>query len=160
MGEGPNDHVMLPFAMYPAGGRGRFRIVNGDNCRRGYGLDLMMRETKQHRCVYCGLELTHDYYTWLLTSVDHVVPKVMANRLDIPAELYEDGSNKALACSGCNGFCNHYDNPNEHPQGHWTNEEFWDLRDRVFRARFWAIAQRRADEMRFFDSRPWEIAET
>jgi len=161
MGEGPNDHVMLPFAMYPGGGRSRFRIVNDGNCRHGYCLRFM-KETGQRRCAYCGLDLTHDYYTWLLTCVDHVVPVGMADHLGIPPDWRDDGSNKVLACSGCNGFCNRYDDPNEQPRApeDWTDPKLWDLRDRVFRARFWAIAQRRAEEMRFFDSRPWEIAET
>jgi len=128
MGEGPNDHVMLPFAMYPGGGRSRFRIVNDGNCRHGYCLRFM-KKTGQRRCAYCGLDLTHDYYTWLLTCVDHVVPAGISDRLGISVDLREDGSNKVLACIGCNGFCNKDDITiaDEHPQGGWNNEAFWDL---------------------------------
>ena len=147
---------MLPFDMFS--GRGRQRLgapPNWSNSRHGCGL-AVMQKTGQHRCAYCGVDLTHDYYSWLLLNVDHVVPKAMWDRLGIPNELGDDFSNLALACSGCNPFCNRDDYPEEAmPVGGWTDEVFFALRDRVFQKRYARIAERRMREMRFFDSRPW-----
>ena len=150
---------MHPFDEYPGGGRTRLgRLRNTDNCRHGYGLDLQ-RKTKQKRCVYCGVDLTHDYYRWLLLNVDHVVPKGEGRRLGIPADMLEDASNKALCCSGCNHFDNHYEIRDVEPREEmaWTDDSFYDLRDRVFEERLHRVARRRAEEVGFFGGKPWEV---
>jgi hypothetical protein len=125
----------------------------GSNCRHEYGLKLH-ELTGQTRCAYCGISLVDDYYHWLLMSVDHVVPVNEANRLGIPPALIHGVVNAVLACSGCNGLDNKRTMPDEQPPPKWTLEEFTRLRDRFFSERKARIAERRAEEMRFFD-RTW-----
>jgi hypothetical protein len=155
------DDITFPFDEYPEGGRKRLGPPrNSDNCRHGYCRDFQ-RKTKQTRCAYCGVDLTHDYYRWLLVQLDHVIPVQEGLRLGIPQGLLEDATNRVLCCSGCNGFDNRYRIEHEatHDAAYWEENEcheFYQLRDRVFQERFRRIAQRRMEEMRFFDGRPWE----
>ena len=147
----------MPFDVYP--GRGR-RLLgplrNKDDCRHGCGRQLM-QVTGQTRCAYCGVDFAQDYYTWLLQQVDHVVPtNTAAKRLGIPQEMREDITNLVIACAGCNSFCNQYDDPNEvPPEAGWTEELFFDLRDRMFEKRLQVVAERRNQEVAFFNSQPW-----
>jgi hypothetical protein len=51
--------------------------------------------------------------------------------LGISSKWSEDFSNTVLACAACNGFCNRYS-----PAGHinvdpLTDQDFYDLRDRI-----------------------------
>jgi hypothetical protein len=146
-----------PFNQYPGGGRAPLgRPKRTDNCRYGYSLELQ-RRTGQTRCAYCAVSLVDDYYHWLLLSVDHVVPRGEALRLGIPAEYTEDFFNLVLCCAGCNGFANRYVVPPtpESALPVWGLDRFLELRDRVFADRSRRIAERRAAEQAFFDSRPW-----
>jgi hypothetical protein len=147
---------MNPFANYPGHGRqplGRPRDTTGA-CRSGYGLGLQ-RLTGQTACAYCGVSLVDTYEHWLLLSVDHVIPRGEALRLDIPMALYEDAINLVVCCAGCNGFGNRY-RCEAPPQAHWTLDEFVALRDHVFADRLQRIAIRRGREAALFSSRPWE----
>lgn len=147
---------MQPFDTYPSEeSKLRDPLRPTDNCRHGYGLDLQNR-TGQTRCAYCGISLVDDYYHWLLLAVDHVVPASEGKRLGIPPEILEGLVNKVLVCSGCNGFSNRYAAVHETPRANWTLQEFIELRDRVFAERKLRIAERRAEEVAFFDGKPWK----
>ena len=142
---------------YPHGGTQPLgRPKNPENCRHGQCLELQLL-TGRNRCAYCGVDLTHDYHTWLLMSVDHVVLRQDAVRLHVPKDLYEDFTNLVLCCSGCNGFANRYEVPPEiaEPHDDWTPEDFYRVRDDVYRDKYVKIAKRREEEMAFFDGKPW-----
>lgn len=145
--------MVMPFDAYPHGGQQLLGRLSGGSARWGYGLRLQ-RITGQTRCAWCDVDLVANYYRWLLLSVDHVVPTSEAKRLGIPLEFSADSVNHVLACTGCNGFDNRYQGT-QLPQETWTLEEFIALRDAVFRERLPRIAQRRARDLEFFESRPW-----
>ena len=147
---------MLPFDSFPGGGRqllGRPKAGSGSS-RTGYGLSLQ-RMTGQSCCAYCGVDLTDNYYHWLLLTVDHVVPVGESVRLGISEDFYQDAINLVLACSGCNGFLNRYRCDGE-PLSAWTLDQFVALRDKVFAHRFDLIRARREQEVRLFENKPWD----
>jgi len=120
---------MISFGDYPKGGATLLgKPKHPESCRHGQCLELQ-RLTKQRRCAYCGVDFTHNYYTWLLLEVDHVIPQHQAPELQIPEEWYKDFTNLVLCCSGCNGFSNQYRVQAEPHQ--WTSQEFYELRDRA-----------------------------
>lgn len=151
---------MLPFDKYPEKGLHKLECnIGGTNCRREYGLHIQ-QITNQTRCAYCDISLVDDYYHWLLLSVDHVISIKLAKSLGIDLSFWDDVINKVLCCTGCNGFRNRYNIPNHWPfqrHEHWTDEEFVELRDEVFKDRKKLIAERRADEMNFFDQKRWTL---
>ncbi len=157
---------MRPFDEYRDGGEKLLGKPEGVSTRHGYGSHLHAI-TKQTRCAYCEVDLTADYYRWLLLTRDHVVPERVARKLNIPKEFWQDCINLVLACSGCNGFANRWggkplDLPEFkriEPRGEWTLKEFLKLRDRVFQDRSRRIAERRRIEMRVFDQKPWAVKE-
>jgi hypothetical protein len=145
---------MNPFDAYPGVGQVLLgKPKNISNCRYGYGLELQ-RLTEQTKCAYCQVSLTDDYYHWLLMAVDYVVPKGEAKRLLIPSDYSKDFINLVLCCAGCNGFNNRTALPFE-PRSQWSLQEFVMLREEAFANRLQAIATRRADELKFFLSKPW-----
>lgn len=149
---------MNVFDRYPSGGRtllGKPRNLTGA-CRTGYGLGLQLL-TGETSCAYCGVSLVDTYHYWLLMSIDHVVPSGEARRVGIAPQFSEDAINLVLCCAGCNGFGNRYRTTIE-PRPIWSLEQFLSLRDQVFEDRFARIAGRRAVEMAFFESKPWERA--
>jgi hypothetical protein len=148
--------MVEPFDSFPAGGRTRLGIPKPGNasCRTGYGKSLQ-HLTGQTGCAYCGVDLTTDYYRWLLLTVDHVVPRGYAETAGIPRELIEDAFNLVIACSGCNGFTNRYRWSGETPT-EWTDVAFADFRDLVFLERRAAIELRREREVALFATKPWE----
>lgn len=150
--------MVEPFDSYPQGGRVLLGRRSGANARWEYGLRLQ-RLTGQTRCAWCGVDLVADYYRWLLLAVDHVVPSGEARRLGIPLDFSEDYLNLVLACAGCNGFDNQY-RSTLMPQGTWTLEEFDELRNAVFLERRPRITERRAREVAFFESRPWQMPQS
>jgi hypothetical protein len=87
-------------------------------------------------------------------SIDHVVPRSDALRLNIPVAFAEDAINLVLCCSGCNGFGNRYRSTELHREV-WTIDAFLDLRDRIYSERTLLISKRREMERAFFASRPW-----
>ena len=103
------------------------------------------------------MDLTHNYYTWLLLGVDHVIPQRQAPELGIPEDWYKHFTNLVMCCSGSNGIGNRYQVQAEPHQ--WTSQEFYELRDRAYREKYVLIAQRREKEMAFFDGHPWEEPE-
>lgn len=146
---------MKPFDDFPHSGTALLgRPRSGGSCRTGYGLSIQ-HMTGQSACAYCGVDLTSDYYRWLLMNIDHVVPAAEARLLGIPEDFFEDAINKVLACSGCNGFLNRY-KPVASRLSVWTLEQFVALRDRSFEERTRLIADRRRIEVEIFESRPWE----
>ena len=78
-----------------------------------------------------------------------------ATRSRLPINWLEDYSNLVLACSACNGFKNQYKLPEEMllPQ---SLDEFFDLRDQVFRWRVPLINECRKAENEFFQTEPWK----
>lgn len=145
---------MYPFDSYPNGGRQRLGLPKGGNCRHGYGRDFM-RETGQTHCVYCGIDLTDPYENWLTMVLDHVVPASVCKAYGIPPELIWDFSNTVLACAACNGFCNRFRHSDDAAEV-ITEENFYDHRDVIFTKRKDLIADRRREERKFFEGRPWE----
>jgi hypothetical protein len=114
-----------------------------------------MRKTGQRVCVYCGVDFTASYESWLTMALDHVVPSSVCNLLGLPAHWREDCINKVLACAACNGFRNRYQ-----PIGvvlcPTSLEEFCRLRDEIFSERKALIATSHESDRRFFEARPWE----
>lgn len=140
---------MIPFDEYPGGGRTLLGPVKGANCRHEYGLQFM-RKTGQTRCAYCSADFARSYETWLTMALDHVVPVGVCTELGIPAEWQEDITNKVLACAACNSFRNRYKPPADVscPK---TQDDFFDLRDRIFAERRKAILERHDSERAFFN---------
>lgn len=146
---------MEPFGFYPGEGRELLGQPNRtDNCRHGYGIELQKMTGLMH-CAYCGVSLVDDYYRWLLMVVDHVVSVGEAKRLGIQSEYRGDFINMVLCCAGCNGFNPRYKVERE-PQSDWTVAEFVALRDQVFADRSQLIAKRRAEEIAYYNGKPWE----
>ena len=114
-----------------------------------------MRKTGQTRCAYCGADFAASYETWLTMALDHVIPVSVCSALGIHTDWQEDITNKALACAARNSFRNRYKPPADGscPK---TQDDFFDLRDRVFAERKEAIRQRHDSERAFFNSRPWQ----
>lgn len=143
---------MLPFDNYPGGGAVLLGKKSGGNCRKGYGFTLQ-KITKQHICAYCGIDLTSNFYRWLLTSVDHVVPVKECERLRIPTDFAQDYSNMVLCCLGCNAFNNRYRVKDYDHKTKWTLSEFFLLRDEVFLKRKGEIKQSREKDEGFFNEK-------
>ena len=147
---------MLPFETYPGGGKTLLGPTPGDNCRHGYGL-VLMKKTGQTCCAYCGLDFAASYENWLQMAVDHVVPISVCGSLSISPLWYEDCTNKVLACAACNGFDNRYKQP-EVDTCPTSLDEFYALRDRIFRERTARIAERHRLERDYFERRLWSQA--
>jgi hypothetical protein len=129
---------MLPFDLYPDGGRQLMKAGKGASARHEYGSELMQR-TGQRRCAYCETDLTATYQTWLTMVVDHVIPIKLCKSSHIRESWCWDYSNAVLACAACNGFCNRY-SPSFHIVPPETLEAFYDLRDKIFNERKKLIA--------------------
>ena len=143
----------MPFDEYKSG-REIGKRVSGANCRHEYGLEFM-KVTGQRVCAYCGLDLTSSFEAWLTQCLDHVVPASVCKDLGIKPEWQDDNTNKVLACAACNGFNNRW-KPDWKPEPIRTEQEFLDLRDRVFKERFWGVHERRERERAVFHQRKWE----
>lgn len=145
---------MKPFDEYPNQGSrllGKGYDATG-NSRHGFGLKLM-RLTGQTTCAYCGQSLVDSYAHWLLTTVDHVVPRSF--RKEINVEWLDDIANLVLCCSGCNGF--QWEWPKDQTRHAGTETQFIALRDEAFlRKKEW-LASRREAEKDFFAQKPWEV---
>jgi hypothetical protein len=150
---------MQPFDGYPGEGRLLLGRIGTGNARQGYGLRLAQL-TGATACAYCGVSFIDDYYHWLLLQVDHVVPVSVAGAYAIPKTFYEDAINMVLACSGCNSFKNRYLHVPEHA-GEWSLAAFVALRETIFLERSRVIAERRVQELEFFE-RVWlrSVADT
>ena len=124
------------------------------NSRREDGLWLM-ENARQDSCAYCDVSLVDTYHHWLLLNVDHVVPAGECAKLGIPDGWHHSFTNTVLSCFGCNLFDNRYTIDWQAPKApdDWTVLEFIALQDRVFRARHKRIADRREEEIRFFQLR-------
>ena len=146
---------MEPFDTYPGDGQTLLPRRGGSNTRRE-DAPRLMRLTNQTSCAYCGVDLVGDYYRWLLTSLDHVVPAGQCKSMGIPDEWSDSFSNLVICCSGCNGFDNRYRIPWQEPAGKWTLASFFALRDRVFEERKLRIMSRRDEEVQLYKMRPWE----
>jgi len=146
---------MKPFDSYPEDGVNILPKMIGANCRHEYGLNLQ-KLTKQTKCAYCGVDLTSDYYRWLLLSVDHVIPVSECKRLGIKESWAHSYSNVVLCCLGCNGFNNRYQIQKYQRLSEWTPEIFFNLRDEVFNERKKIIDDKRTSEMYFFNTYPRE----
>lgn len=155
MGNDDMEDRPKPFDRYPEDGQILLPKARSTNARHEYGLDLQ-RLTKQTGCAYCGISLVDEYYRWLLLSVDHVIPKGECDRLGIPVDFRDSYSNTVLCCSACNGFDNHYRILWDEPTVDWAPNRFFLLRQRVFHVRKARILSKHAEEIRFFQSRPWE----
>ena len=144
---------MEPFDNYPGGGRQLLGKMTGANCRHEYGLRLQ-KLTSQTSCAYCSVSLIDDYYRWLLMSVDHVIPMSAGQAAGIPQDWLEDYANTVLCCSACNGFGNRFKLTDNTPIPS-TDDEFFDLRERIFVKRRTLILASHDSERNFYRSRPW-----
>lgn len=147
---------MLPFDLYPGGGRKLLGVTKGSNARHEYGCELM-RLSGGSRCAYCETDLTSTYQMWLTMVVDHVVPIKLCKLARIPDNWCWDYSNAVLACAACNGFCNRY-SPSFSVVPPETPEAFYNLRDEIFNERKRLIAARHEEELKFFNGRSWQPA--
>lgn len=148
---------MKPFDSYPGDRKSFLPKRSGGNSRHGYGLQLQQL-TNQHKCAYCDVDLVSDYYRWLLLNVDHVIPESECKRLGIPEEWAQSLSNQVISCAGCNLFENRYQLLEIESRGDWIPQEFFDLRDKVFKDRAKKIRARRKKEQVFFRSEPWRAS--
>ena len=146
---------MKPFDSYPDDGTLLLPKRKGGNSRHEYGLQLQ-RLTRQNTCAYCNVDLTADYYRWLLINVDHVIPESECKRLGIPEAWAQSLSNQVLSRAGCNLFDNRYQVEGLEPKESWTPEEFFVLRNKIFTEREQRIRVRREEEKAFFSSKPWD----
>jgi hypothetical protein len=148
-----HDSEQLPFKNYPNQGQKLLGHLSGDTCRHGYGLKFMQL-TGQTHCAYCDMDMTATYENWLTMALDHVVPNSLCKEWEIPDDWREDASNRVLCCAACNGFANRYvPDGIQRPE---TLEEFYALRDSIFRKRREIILDKHKTEREFFDSKPWE----
>ena len=116
----------------------------GDGTARGgYGRAIFAMDG--YTCVYCGLLMLKDFDSYLQLSVDHIVPRSMKG---YDATLIEDRANKVTCCRACNEFGNRY-RPNL--PAPTNEEEFWDVRDHVFRERRALILKRRERELERYE---------
>lgn len=141
---GPREHATaLPFSAYPSGGRGLLGRAKGGLARRGYGRDVL--EWCGFRCAYCGLDMS-TFEGWLQLSVDHVVPQ-QASTVGFPADWLLDAANLVACCRACNDLFNRDPIVDAVPP---TLDVFFDLRDRLYRARRARIIERRGEEQVWF----------
>ena len=141
---------MLPFDLYPGGGRQRLGVMGYGNCRTSYGAQFL-KITKQVACAYCGMDLWDNYDRWKFMTLDHVVPQAMCDDLNIPTNLCHDYSNAVLSCLVCNSFDNqfwHSYKQNIIGCAFDIPETFWNLRDQVFPLRKERIAKRALQDQR------------
>lgn len=57
-----------------------------------------------NHCVYCGRDLSTDIDSWLLSQIEHVVPRIAIREFSYPEYLVESNRNLRLACGICNNF--------------------------------------------------------
>jgi hypothetical protein len=145
----------LPFVSYPDGGRKLLGRVKGDTCRHGYGLQFQ-QITRQHSCAYCGMSLIDTFEHWMQMCLDHVIPVSCAKVLKLDGDLYDDITNKVLACAGCNTFGNRYVPKFDIPEVGRDEEAFFDLRDKIFVERKSQILDRRNLEMTAYNKALWK----
>lgn len=101
-------------------------------------------------CVYCGLSFIDDPAHWYLVSVDHIVPKYAKDRLKLDDKYIDAMANQVLCCQACNAYDNKNDlggMPGYTPPLVWTDEEFFNLRDRAFIYRYTIITSLRKTEL-------------
>ncbi len=144
---------MKPFEEYPEGGYTILPTLKGSNARKEYGHWLVKRG--QTSCAYCAVSFIDRYEHWLLLTVDHVIPvsdkdRKNGHRLGLKKSWHESYSNIVLACSGCNGFRNRYEIGWQGHKESWSESEFFELRDRVFKEKSSLIEEARKAEIAFF----------
>ena len=137
----------LPFTRYRHGGRTPLgRPKQGDmTARHGYGPPVFAE--CGYACVYCGLDMGATFEAWLQLSVDHVIPRQMADR-GWPRALVEDITNLVTCCRACNDLGNRFVAMGDAPA---DEASFYDTRDRVFAERSATIRRRRSEERAIFE---------
>jgi hypothetical protein len=143
----------LPFNKYPGGGREQLKQRRGLITRHVDGPEFMKITGVTH-CAYCGLNMISEFTDWLTMALDHVVPVSVCKKMGIKLTWVWNYSNTVLACGACNGFCNRYKVTVDCAVP-TTLPEFYDLRDKIFRERQSLILARRAIELTYFESKPW-----
>ena len=148
---------MNPFGSYPKCGEVGPRPFRGmTTCRTGYGAKLQ-KLTGQTTCAYCGVSLVDTYEHWLLTAVDHVIPRSSIPKAEREAwrRWVDSLHNVVLCCSGCNGFLNRSPVPLP-AQVPCSFEEFCRIRDEAFEVRLKRVQPRLCQERATYRSKPWE----
>jgi hypothetical protein len=116
---------------------------SGDGtARTDYGIAVF--EQCGHVCAYCGLEMLATLETSVQLTVDHIIP-VRAIRRGYREDWIEDLVNLVTSCRSCHesGYRYRFDDP-----GPTTENDFFDLRDRVFVQRKARLAVRYARKRR------------
>jgi hypothetical protein len=117
------------------------RALGDGTARHGYGPPVFERDG--YVCVYCGLNMLASYEGWLQLSVDHVIPQQMIKRNDYRKDWIEDLANLVTCCRSCNEFGNRFRFDDPAPT---SDDDFFDLRDRVFVQRRACLALAHARE--------------
>lgn len=89
------------------------------------------------------------YEAWLGLSVDHVLPQSLI-RTGWRREWIEDLTNKVTCCRHCNEFLNQFKVEEDAPE---AVEAFFDIRDRVFKAKREWVTERHTRERAWYDRR-------
>jgi Holliday junction resolvase-like predicted endonuclease len=144
------DESLLPFDGYEGDGRRLLGIppLGGGSSRRDYGIPVF--EQCGWACAYCGVDLSETYESWLGLSVEHVVPRNLV-AVGYPSEWIEDLVNQVTCCRHCNEFLNQYRIAAPPPT---TVDEFFDLRDQVFREKRRRALDRHRVERGWFQEHP------
>ena len=90
-----------------------------------------------------------------MMALDHVIPANVCRAMDLPREWSDSHSNRVLCCSACNGFRNRW-KPEAPPICPKTEDDFFKMRDDMFIARRSDVRQSHIDELKYFESKPWE----
>lgn len=146
-GERELAESLLPFDAYEGGGRQLMGVprFGAGSSRRDYGVPVF--EQCGWTCVYCGVDLGGTYETWLGLSVDHVVPQSLV-KAGFPSDWIEDLANKVTCCRHCNEFLNQYRILEPPPD---TLDDFFELRDRVFREKRAKAVERHGTERTWYE---------
>ena len=122
------EHCMGPFDCYPGGG---YELENpspaggGQACEGGVEAVL---HCCGWECAYCGMDLRNRYETWLMVTVDHVVPR-SATCAGIQLAWLDNLANQVTCCSACKSFVSRIQVREPVPR---TLEAFFELRDQLF----------------------------
>lgn len=83
-----------------------------DNCNgepstslMGYGRKIFERDG--YKCVYCDRKFRDDFWSWMLLTVEHVIPRNRINEEN--REFIKSEKNLKTACRVCNNISNKID---------------------------------------------------
>ncbi len=147
------DQSNMPFVNYPRGGREllEVRVKETTRARREKRVQRIFEMCKG-QCVYCGIDLSSSYESWLYLSVDHVIPKEAVKIWDEEkyGEWIYDMSNCVLCCRACNDFSNYYKNYYDIEAPPKDKSQFFDMRDEIFCAKREYVIKKHQEERAWY----------